>query len=86
MPFDRTCWRRSSLSYFLAPSGAVDLGDEDSPDSPSSTRSCGPIPRRKRRFFRMTMTGRDDDEIISRAELGGIEAILDRGPTPTSTR
>ena len=66
---------RLTISYFLAPSDVVDLGDAD-----SARRFLAPLIRptdpHRQGADRMTVTHRDNDEILGRAELNDIEAIL----------
>ena len=75
---------RLTISYFLAPSDDVDLGDE------ASARAflrppAQPVHRPHLKENPVSVTHRDNDEILGRAELDDIEAILS-SPTPTSTR
>ena len=69
---------RLTISYFLAPSDTVDLGDEASarrfldPDPPTVHRSR----HDPRRSCTVTVTHRDNEEILGRAELDDLEAIL----------
>ena len=64
---------RLTISYFLAPSDAVDLGDDE-----SARAFLAPVPHPlpHPRSLSMTVTHRDNDEIIGRDELDDIEAIL----------
>ena len=75
---------RLTISYFLAPSDVVDLGDADVGRAPSSPRSSqssatsaptGPASN-LRRSHPMSVTHRDNAEILGRAELNDIEAIV----------
>ena len=72
----RRCSPASTISYFLAPSDTVDLGDEA-----SARPFLSPILQPSHASLHtgvatVTVTHRDNEEILGRAELDDIEAIL----------